>query len=557
MTQLLLLLACSLQATICGMGSARAENLSNRIVIFDLSASMWAPVGGDHRRYEIAEITGEQLVRETAAQQPDVSLGLMAFGYQFAPAEHRCNEDVATLASPAPLASARTMQKLAHLAAHLPTPKGKTPLKEAVRQAARGLKDGGILIVVSDFEETCDGEIEVDPCEAFAELQRAGELDNVGIRFIVAIADQAQDIGRMSAFARCTGAKLVRVDSAEAAAQTAAAIAADLKRLSVPLDLRVRFKFDRDTDLPPPWGTPPLDGTIQVEGAAGGGSARIDGPIKQFSLTAGSYKITASVAGARWTADVLMRERGMIVDVEIPVAQLALSAIGPESEAVSDGTWTVTAAGGATVSRQGTSARFTLPPGRYHVRVRSRFGGSDFDLDLGPGGNVRRQIQLDAAFQPPPANSTISLSVRAEPPSSFAAGAAPPELLLTAGGKTLRVTTGGSAKLVGPGHYDAAVAWNGARWPVAPLDIAGGAATAISVDIAPSVVEAVFAGAPGGEILWTISGAKGETVRLRGARLSQSLPPGAYTIEGVANGETRRAHIELGFGQALRIELPP
>jgi hypothetical protein len=130
-------------------------------------------------------------------------------------------------------------------------------------------------------------------------------------------------------------------------------------------------------------------------------------------------------------------------------------------------------------------------------------------------------------------------------------------LLLTTGGRTLKVTTGGSAKLVAPRHYDAAVAWNGAQWPMAPLDIAAGAATAISVDIAPSVIEAIFVGAPGGEVLWTISGPGGGVARLRGARLSQSLPPGAYTIEAEAGGETRRSRVDLGFGQARRIELPP
>ena len=95
----------------------------------------------------------------------------------------------------------------------------------------------------------------------------------------------------------------------------------------------------------------------------------------------------------------------------------------------------------------------------------------------------------------------------------------------------------------------------GAKWPIAPLDIAGGAATAVSVDIAPSVVEAVFAGAPGEEILWTIFG------RQRRDRAAAGRPavakPAARRLHDRRSGEqqVRRAHMELGFGQALRIEL--
>jgi hypothetical protein len=557
MMRLLYLFACWLLTATSAAGAAGADELTNRMIVFDLSQSMWAPVGSDRRRYEVAQIVGARLVREMAAQQPEVSVGLMAFGHQYAPGEHLCNEDVARLADPSPLASRQAAERLARIAGHLPTPKGKTPLKEAIRQAALALK-GGILIVISDFQETCDGgDEDIDPCTAFAELQRSGELDGIAIRYIVAVADATDDITRMSAFAQCTGAKLVRVDSAQAAADMAAAITLDLKRLSTRLDLRVAFKFDRDPDLPPLWGRPPLDGTISVEGALGSESARVDAPVELFSLIGGPYKVTTAVAGARSVTDVVLGKAGLVLNVMIPVARVALSAVGPEGETVTDGVWMVTAANGAKASRQGASTAFNLPPGRYHFAVRSPLGGAEFDLDLWPGSDERRELRLDARFQQAAAKATVSLAAQALSPSLFADRVAEPELLLTGAGRTLRITAGSGAKTVEPGHYDAAIAWGGTQWPVAPLDLGGGAAAAVSVQIAPSTVEATFAGAPGGDVLWTITAPTGEVVRLRGRRLSQSLPPGSYAIEAELDGETRRDRIEAGLGQALRIELTP
>ena len=277
---------------------------------------------------------------------------------------------------------------------------GKTPLTEAVRRAAGELDEGGVLIIVSDFQETCDDERLEHPCDAFAEMQRSGELDGVEIRYIVAIADPTDDVARMSEYAQCTGAELVRADSPDAGAKIAAAIAADLKRLTVPLDLRVRFTLDRSTDLPPVWGRPPLDGSVTVAGTNGGGSATIDAAVEAFSLVGGAYTVTATVGGRTWTEEVVLEaEPGLVVDVAVPTARVALSVVGPEGEAVSDGAWTVTAKNGSAASREGAAAGFELPPGSYRVEVRSSLGGTAFDLDLKSGDDIRRQLKLDAALQ--------------------------------------------------------------------------------------------------------------------------------------------------------------
>ena len=136
MSRLRLLAFALLLALPANTAMAQAGNLMDRFVIFDLSQSLWAPVGGEHRRYEVAKSTGERLVREMAALQPEASVGLIALGHQFAPRNERACEDVATIAPPTSLASASAVEGLARLARNLPRPMGKTPLTEAVRRAA-------------------------------------------------------------------------------------------------------------------------------------------------------------------------------------------------------------------------------------------------------------------------------------------------------------------------------------------------------------------------------------------------------------------------------------
>ena len=146
----------------------------------------------------------------------------------------------------------------------------------------------------------------------------------------------------------------------------------------------------------------------------------------------GAYAVTATVGGRTWTEEVVLEaEPGRVVDVAVPTARVALSVVGPEGEAVSDGAWTVTAKNGGAASRVGAAAGFELPPGSYRVEVRSSLGGTAFDLDLKSGDDIRRQLKLDAALQVS-AKAMIRLAAEAVSPSLFAGRAtAEPELVLT------------------------------------------------------------------------------------------------------------------------------
>ena len=85
-----------------------------------------------------------------------------------------------------------------------------TPLTEAVEEAARSLPQGGSIVIISDFDETCDGDVELS-CQAMNTLKARGALVGISIRYIVALADLDDALPEMSRYAECTGAKLLRV----------------------------------------------------------------------------------------------------------------------------------------------------------------------------------------------------------------------------------------------------------------------------------------------------------------------------------------------------------
>jgi Ca-activated chloride channel family protein len=127
------------------------------IVILDMSASMWGRIG-DKPKLEIAR----EAVRSMFSRFPATSrVGLMAYGHRQA---GQCS-DIQMLFPPGLVNATVASGALDRL-----TARGKTPLTEAVRQAAAALRSreqGGTIILVTDGIETCGG----DPCALAAELE--------------------------------------------------------------------------------------------------------------------------------------------------------------------------------------------------------------------------------------------------------------------------------------------------------------------------------------------------------------------------------------------------
>ena len=148
-----------------GLGFLAASLLSaiadeKTIVVFDASGSMWAQIDGK-ARIEIAKET----IRDVLGALPaEAELGLMVYGHR----EKGSCTDIELLVPPAAGTGSAIIQAVDSI-----TPRGKTPLSEAVKRAAEELKfteEKATVILVTDGLETCNA----DPCALGKELESTG-----------------------------------------------------------------------------------------------------------------------------------------------------------------------------------------------------------------------------------------------------------------------------------------------------------------------------------------------------------------------------------------------
>ncbi|MGI9449556.1 MAG: vWA domain-containing protein, partial [Geminicoccaceae bacterium] len=130
------------------------------VLVLDGSGSMWGQVG-DTTKIEIARDVISDLMLDWSSK---VELGLSAYGHR---EKGNCS-DIETLKPIGPVDPKEVAQIVDGI-----SPKGKTPLTAAVRNAAGELRyeeDRATVILVSDGEDTCGG----DPCAVARELEAAG-----------------------------------------------------------------------------------------------------------------------------------------------------------------------------------------------------------------------------------------------------------------------------------------------------------------------------------------------------------------------------------------------
>lgn len=140
--------------------SPPAAAADRTIVILDASGSMWGQIGGKAK----IEIARETLATVLKTVPADTELGLMVYGHR----EKGSCSDI-ELAVPPKKGSASEILAFAKKI----SPKGKTPLSEAVKEAAEALKyteEKATVVLVTDGLETC----EADPCALASELKQKG-----------------------------------------------------------------------------------------------------------------------------------------------------------------------------------------------------------------------------------------------------------------------------------------------------------------------------------------------------------------------------------------------
>lgn len=189
--------------SIINVQSAVAQSSSQRsadstILVFDVSNSMWGQIDGVSKVEIAREVIGELL----GDWSSDVDLGLVAYG-------HRRAGDCSDIEEVIPVGPVSAVNFSAIVNGLVP--RGKTPLTEAVRQAAEILNyrdTRATVILVSDGIESC----RADPCALARELERGGiDFTAHVVGFDVgAIEDQRQ----LSCLADETGGQYLTANNA-------------------------------------------------------------------------------------------------------------------------------------------------------------------------------------------------------------------------------------------------------------------------------------------------------------------------------------------------------
>ncbi len=312
----------------CGLALASTataqESARQTVLVLDASGSMWGQIEGE------AKITSAQrAVRDLLdTMSDDGILGLVAYGHR---RRGDCG-DIEVMVEPAP----GTREAVA-AAVDAISPKGKTPLGDAVREAAEILRyqeDPATVILLSDGLENCG----VDPCALGADLEAAGiDFTAHVIGFDVAAPeDQAQ----LACIADATGGRFLAADNAAELSEALVAVAAPPE----PVERSVEFVATAgeggpvETD-PVAWFISPAgDGMTGAESVA-------SGPLV-VELFPGAYRVVAvrpsDEASAEVTVAITAEEPDRVV-LPLPerIPDASLSFEGPaEIDSVLSVGWT-------------------------------------------------------------------------------------------------------------------------------------------------------------------------------------------------------------------------
>lgn len=137
-----------------------ALSADRTMIVLDASGSMWGQIDGKSKM----EIARETLGNVLQSVPKESELGLMVYG-------HRDKGSCSDIELVVP-AAAGTGDAISSFANGI-NPKGKTPISDAVRQAAESLRyteDKATVVLVTDGLETC----QADPCAIASELEKSG-----------------------------------------------------------------------------------------------------------------------------------------------------------------------------------------------------------------------------------------------------------------------------------------------------------------------------------------------------------------------------------------------
>ncbi len=208
-------------AVLAMVGSIATAGMAeeNVMVVFDGSNSMWGQIDGT-AKIEIARDVMQNLLGEWTEER---QVGLMAYGHR---RRGDCS-DIETLVAPGKGARADILARINAI-----TPTGKTPLSDAIEQAATQLSytdQPATVVLISDGLESCGR----DPCALAAALEKAG----VGFTAHVVgfgLGNDA-DAASLSCIAENTGGRYISASNATELGQALSDVAVAVAEAPAPV----------------------------------------------------------------------------------------------------------------------------------------------------------------------------------------------------------------------------------------------------------------------------------------------------------------------------------
>lgn len=360
---------------------ARAQTAGDSVVlVLDGSNSMWGRIDGTAK----IAIAGQVLADMLAAWPPQNDLGLVAYGHR---EEGNCN-DIETLVGLGPFDAAALGDAVSGV-----TPRGKTPLTDAVRHAVTLFTDAsttGRIVLLTDGLETCAG----DPCALGRELAAQGVDLQV---HIVGFDLAGRDVSPLQCLADETGGTYR--DAADAG-QLSSALNEGVQQASLQRNVTFRALdgdgrlLDRDVQ----WTVYPDDRTNRSV-------ANMIAPEAAIALPPGDYRVVALLG------DVTLQSRFEIVEGEPELVALTfatgtinLTAILTEGgdPLTQNLEWDVASLGDPDedeiATEAGDAVSFTLMAGTYQGFVRSDDLDVPFELVIVGGRTHDLAVDLNAGI---------------------------------------------------------------------------------------------------------------------------------------------------------------
>lgn len=356
------------------------------IIVLDASGSMWAQIDGKPKLQIAREALGTVLQSVPA----DLELGFMAYGHR---SKGDC-ADIELIVPPAPGTSAQITSAAENLKFL-----GKTPLTDAVKQAAEALKfteDKATVILITDGIETCNG----DPCALGKELEQSG-VDFT--THVVGFGLTAEEGRQVACLAENTGGKYLAASDAaqlkDALVQTVVepAPAPAPPPDPAPEPARPAFNFMPKLLLAE-GGDPIVEGNAWEIYRANADGSRGENVSTEYNdykgqLAAGDYVVVGRLGEAR--AEQLVKVENAS-SVHEPVFILAAGTLvihprASDGAEISDGARVdIAYPGGSTTTYADT--RIVVPAGEEKVTVSIGAGSAAETIQLAAGQTVEKDI---------------------------------------------------------------------------------------------------------------------------------------------------------------------